>query len=187
MRCASTSVSVSERELVVAVANQLIFQRLVILDDAIVNEGDCRWRRNADVRFRRSTLPCVAQRVWLIPKVPEGGFSAMNSVRGRRCVRRICVFRPYAVDDRDAGRVVAAIFQAPQTIQKDGCSFRSPDISDDSAHDSVERGIKGACATRRGGMERRLCQGPNRPEKALAQRLRLRAKRLPTAAPCWVN
>ena len=39
-----------------------------------------------------------------------------------------------AIDDRDPGGIVAAIFQPAQTIEQDGSCFRSTDVSDDATH-----------------------------------------------------
>jgi hypothetical protein len=39
-----------------------------------------------------------------------------------------------AVDDRDPGGVIAAIFKPAQTIEKDGRSFRSTDVTDNATH-----------------------------------------------------
>ena len=39
-----------------------------------------------------------------------------------------------AIDDGDAGRIVAAIFKTAKSIKQNGRSFRTPDVPDDSTH-----------------------------------------------------
>ena len=41
-----------------------------------------------------------------------------------------------AVDDRDAGRVVAAVFEPPQPLDQDGNDLLGADVADDAAHES---------------------------------------------------
>ena len=39
-----------------------------------------------------------------------------------------------AVHDRDAGRIVAAVFEATKTIEQNGCRFRASDVTNYSTH-----------------------------------------------------
>src|SRR5437588_7426193 len=114
-------------EIAIAVTDQLIFQRLVILDHAIVHEREFSrgvevWMRvlvsrlsmsrpagvadaiSAGRRFRRYELAELGD--------ASGAFPGLNAI---------------AVYDRDAGGIVAAIFQPAQTIEENGGRFRTPD------------------------------------------------------------
>ena len=83
----------------------------------------------------------MAQRVWPMPKTPSTGFSWMASSRLRSLplARRMCELVVVAVN-RQAGRVVAAIFQPFQTLQNDRNGPMRPDVAHDSAHRYHYRG-----------------------------------------------
>ena len=144
-------------EIVIAVPNQLIFQRLVILDHAVVDE--CQFsasRRNGDAHFDRLAFPCVAQRVWLMPNVPVGGFSRHEFPERGDAPGALARFDVIAINDRDAGGIVAAIFEAAQTIEKDGRCLRPADVTDNATHvgESVTLRASGATVS----IARRFCE-----------------------------
>src|ERR1700738_2513761 len=51
--------------------------------------------------------------------------------------RALAGFDMIAVDDGDAGRIVAAIFQTAQPLEQNGARFRAPDVTNDPEH--IER------------------------------------------------
>ena len=81
--------------------------------------------------------PCVAQRVWPMPYSPSSGLTARTSSRRASlpALRRSSM-RAVA-DDRDAGRVVAAVLEPPQPLDEDGEDLLAADVADDAAHMSV--------------------------------------------------
>ena len=64
-----TSVSVCGGEHV-ALCLEPVAQRLEVLDDAVVDDGDLAAARCADARWLGVGAPCVAQRVCEMPTVP---------------------------------------------------------------------------------------------------------------------
>jgi hypothetical protein len=69
-------------------------------------------------------------------------------------------FDMIAIDDRDPGRIIAAVLETAQSIKQDGRGFRFSDVSDNATHDL------GASVTLTG--VRRKEGGPQRPAPALA-------------------
>ncbi len=117
-----------------AFPEQIFTQRLVVLDHAVVHEGELpalvemRMRilvgRLAMRRPARVTDAVMPRRRLLRHELAEirdtaGAFARLD---------------PFAVDDRDAGGIVAAIFQPAQTVQQDGPRFRAPDVANNAAH-----------------------------------------------------
>ena len=120
---------------VVAQARQLLAQLFVILDDAVVDDGepiarDMRMRialagnsvcrpasvRNPDLAGGRSLLERVVEHLHLA-----------NGAQARQMAR--------AVQHRDAGRIVAAILEPPQALHQNGDDIAFGDRSDNSTHD----------------------------------------------------
>ena len=123
------------RKFIIAVAHELIFQRLVILDDAVVDERQF----SARVEMRMSVLvgrfpvrgpagvtDAVGSGRWLLGhelaerRDPAGAFARLDAI---------------AIHDGDARGIVTAIFQTAQPIEQDGSRLRTPDVTDDAAHD----------------------------------------------------
>ncbi len=118
----------------IAQPREILTQLLVILDDAVVDDRDAVAR---DVRVRialvRHAMGCPAR----------VGDAEMT---GGRCGgQRLGELRDLAdgtqprdrgaaIQHRDAGRVVAAIFEALQALDQDRDDVTSGDRSDDSAH-----------------------------------------------------
>ena len=126
--------SVSEAKLRVAVADELVFERLVIFDYAVVDEGEAARRVEMRVRVLIGRFPV---------RGPAGVADAEGA--GRRPLRHefselgnsagaFARLNLVAVHDRDAGGVVAAIFQTPQTIQEDRGRLGAPDVTDYATH-----------------------------------------------------
>ncbi len=127
-------------EIVVAVLDELIFQRLVIFDHAIVHERDLA----AGVEMR--------MRILIVDLAVRGPTSVADSEltrraglpseagRGRRYDRRIsasAICSPLIM--AMPGGIVAAVFEATQTIEEDGSRFRTAYVTDNSAHGSGRR------------------------------------------------
>src|SRR2546423_459231 len=129
------------REIPIAVADELIFERLIILDDAVVNQSQPA--RRVEVRMRVSVGWFAVRGPARVADTegpsrrpfrhelaelrnPAGAFARLDFI---------------AVDYRNAGRVVAAIFQAPQPIEKDGRGLGTTDVTDNATH-KEDRDIK---------------------------------------------
>ncbi len=69
---------------------QFLAQLLVVLDDAVVHDGERHHARYADARCARDGTPCVAQRVCAMPVAPASGVpsSASCSIFTLPTVRR---------------------------------------------------------------------------------------------------
>ena len=61
-----------------------------------------------------------------MPEVPDGGFALISFARFGNASQRTCESRVLPFDNRHAGGVVAAIFEATQAFEKDGSRFRFP-------------------------------------------------------------
>ena len=89
--------------------------------------------------------PCVAQRVWPMPKVPamgsldEDGFEVAKLPR---CSAEVhCAVG--RAGDGDAGRVITAVLEAAQAFDDDGHGGIGANVSDDSTHGtSVASGVR---------------------------------------------
>jgi hypothetical protein len=121
----------------VALGGEFALQVEIVLDNAVVDDDDAAGAVAMGWAFSSVGRPCVAQRVWPMPKVPSSGCSRSTSSRlaslpGAR--------RTSSVERRtahgDARRVVAAVFQAPQPLDDDRNYLLGTDITDDSAHAS---------------------------------------------------
>src|SRR5437764_2567941 len=142
-------------EIAITVPDQLIFQRLVIFNHAVVHErelsrgvevrmrvlvGRLSMSRPAGVadaistgeRFRRHELAELGD--------ASGAFPGLNAI---------------AVYDRDAGGIVAAIFKAAQTIEENGSGLRTSDVSNYATHEGESVTLRdGRCNQRRRHPER---------------------------------
>ncbi len=142
-------------EISVAVANELIFERLVILNHAVMHEGQPAGRIEMGMRVLVGRF-AVRGPAGVADAVGAGGrpFGHQFPQLGdpARAFPRLDLV---TVDDRDAGGVVAAIFQAAQTIQKNGRCLRTSDVTDNPAHEGSvtlsggrRNRCRGACAKR---------------------------------------
>jgi hypothetical protein len=107
----------------------------VILDDAVVNDRDAVAR---DVRMRVALGRHAVRR-------PAGMCNAQVAL-DRRLLERVLQHPDFAdraqpaqfaaaVQDREAGGIVTAVFQAPQPLDQDGNDVSVSDRADDSAHE----------------------------------------------------
>jgi hypothetical protein len=122
------------RELV-AELGELVAQLLVILDDAVVHDRDAVARDvRMGVALGRYAVRCPA-------RVRDAQMTV-----DRRFVQRVlehpdlahgaqATHLAAAIQDGDAGRVVAAVFQAAQALDQDGNDVSISDRADDSAHE----------------------------------------------------
>src|SRR6266446_2061978 len=121
-------------ELVAAFALQLFAQRRIIFDHAVVHQRDfsalVKMRMRIFVgHFAMSSPACVADAV-----LPRGRFLGHQFGKVRDPSGAFPRFDLLPVYDGNAGGIVTAIFEPPQTIQKYGRRFCATDISDNSAH-----------------------------------------------------
>ena len=120
--------------------DQLGAQRLVILDDAVVHYRDAV---AGNVRVR------IAGRRFAVRRPARMGNAGVSSdgMADERIRKRLDLAdraHPLelarAVDDREAGRIVAAILESAQALEQNGHDIALSDDSDDSAHASLTRG-----------------------------------------------
>ena len=121
----------------VAFRDQLRPQRLVVLDDAVVDQRDPRRL----VRRRKMRMRVVRRRCAV--RGPAGvGDAGESRERGLLHLRvefgdardTACAFRPKRVINCHAARVVSAIFEALQSFDEDWDDVSRTDRGDDSAH-----------------------------------------------------
>ena len=116
----------------VVVAFQFRLEVLVVLDDAVMDDGDLAGRMGMGVGFGRTAMGR-----------PAGVADADGS--GKRLLLDAAVqvdqlaFRPAAIDPaidqrRHAGTVVSAILQPPQTLDQKGSDLVLADDTDNTAH-----------------------------------------------------
>ena len=119
----------------VALGDELVLERLVVLDDAVVNDGDAVAR---EVRVRVG-LGHAAVRG---PARVRDAEPARERLRLRACVSS-CATLPtvrrkpslrFALHDGEAGRVVAAVLEPLQALDEHGDDVALCDGADDAAH-----------------------------------------------------
>ena len=114
---------------------QLALQLDVILHDAVVDDDDLPGAVAMRVRvfFGRTAVrgPArVADAVRSVDRgLPDDFFEIVQLSRGAADLHLAV-----AADHGDAGRIVAAIFQAAEAVENQGNDFFRPDIADNSAH-----------------------------------------------------
>ena len=121
-------------EVVRALPQKRLLDLLVILDHAVVDEREFA----ALVEMRMGIL--IGR---LAVRRPAGVADAVSARRGRfghqlgkpgDAAGTFPRLDMVAIDDRDAGRIVATVFEPTQPIEQDGRGFRSSDVSDDATH-----------------------------------------------------
>ena len=80
------------------------------------------------------TPPWVAQRVWLIPVVPVSRCCAASLARIVHPADLLDHLERVVVLDREAGGIIAAVFEAFQALEQDGGRLLFADITDDATH-----------------------------------------------------
>ena len=155
-----TSVSVSE-ENGVAVTLEVGAQLLVVLDDAVVDDGEPVTR---DMRMR---VALARHAVRGPAGVGDADLAGGGGVFERIIQHAHLADRAQpgevlrAVQHRDAGGIVAAVLEPPQTLHQDRYDVALGDRSDDSAHGSLPS-VRGPFP--QGPGDRQVCL--NRAEKA---------------------
>ena len=117
----------------VPAAAELGAQLFVVLDDAVEDDGDVA----AAVGMRVGVLfaglavsgPArVAKTHTGVRRADGGGDERVQVADGTHHTEAVFF------DQGDAGRVVAAILEAPEAVKDDGLAGPAPDVADDSAH-----------------------------------------------------
>src|SRR5437660_4790809 len=144
-------------EIAIAVTDQLIFQRLVILDHTVVHEREFSrgvevWMRVLVGRLSMSRPACVADAIGAGGRLRRHELAELGNAPS--AFPRLDAI---AVYDRDARGIVAAIFQPAQTIEEDGGRFRTSDVSDNATHE-------GESVASRDGRRNQRCRHPERSE-----------------------
>ena len=123
----------------VALGGEFALQIEVVLDDAVVDDDDAA----GAVAMRMGVLFSGAA-----VGGPAGVADAEGAVEGMFAQDFFQVVQlaggaahleksAVGAADGDAGRVVAAVFEAPQPLDDDGNDLLSADVADDSAHESI--------------------------------------------------
>src|SRR5947209_699812 len=121
-------------EIRVAVLDELFLQRLIILDHAVVYQGDFAGSVKMGMGVLVVNFP-VRSPTRVTDPVGTGGRLLTDQFRQRRdSSSTFARFNVIAIDDGNPGRVVTAIFESPQPIEQDGSSLGLANITDDSAH-----------------------------------------------------
>src|SRR6476661_4779621 len=152
-------------ELVTAFALQLFAQRRIIFDHAVVHQRDfsalVKMRMRIFVgHFSMSSPARVADAV-----LPAGRFLGHETGQVRDPSGALTRFDLLPVYDGNAGGVVAAIFEPPQTVQEYGRRFCAADISDYSTH-NFRRGIIAYFSPLRWSVIPSACEGSRLREMA---------------------
>src|SRR3954447_7512474 len=119
---------------IVTVLNELLLERVVVFDDAVMNE-----RNLAGGVVVRVRVLVIDLAVGGPPRVTDSEATARRFLRHQLgqvanssgALPRLNIF---AVDDSDSGGIVSAIFKAAEAVQEDGSRFRTTDVTDNSAH-----------------------------------------------------
>ena len=114
---------------------QFLFEPVVILDDAVVDDrnpaGLVEVRMGIDVGRRAVSGPARVANA----EIPATGSDFSRRARPSSILPILLADEQFAtVQDSDAGAVVAAIFQPPQTLEEDGRDRFLTDVSNDAAH-----------------------------------------------------
>src|SRR5579862_6567049 len=118
-----------------------------ILDDAVVHDGDAVGRVRMRVALGRAAMRCPAG---MANADIAGERLKFEAARERAELAFGAAARKRAVIERsDAGRIVAAVFQALERIDQMAGDGLSPDDSDDPAHAPELAPVLGACFNRR--------------------------------------
>ena len=119
----------------VPLRDQHLPQRRVVLDDAVVHDRDVAGAVGVRVRVAaRSGAPCVAQRVCAMPVVACCPSRLSCASSAAILPAAFWIDQPAVGDQRDAGRVVAAVLQPLEPVQQDGERLPRPDVPHDPAH-----------------------------------------------------
>ena len=156
MRCAMTSVSVSELNSYPSRSSSARssswFSMMPLWTIAMPSREMC------GCALRSLGTPCVAQRVWAIPRLPFAGSasSASSSLRTLPTVR-MRLMRTGAVQDGDACGVVTPILEPAKPVDQ----YRDDVMVGDGAYDSTHERIL-ACRL----LSRVRSRGPGGPSRA---------------------
>jgi len=120
----------------VAIGAQLLAQRLVVLDDAVVDHGDSRVRKLwMGVGLAGSSMGGPAR--VRDPDLPVVRFTQRLG-QARDLADRALTQQPAAcVDQRQSGRIVAAVLQSPQTVDQDCRDVALGNGGYNSAHEQL--------------------------------------------------
>src|SRR5580765_1201872 len=121
-------------ELVTAFALHLFAQRRIIFDHAVVHKRDFSALVEVRMRVFVGHFPMGSPARVADAVLPRGRFLGHQFGKVRDPSGAFARLHLLAVYNGNAGGVVTAIFETPQTIQKNGRRFRAADISDNSTH-----------------------------------------------------
>src|SRR6266403_790995 len=121
-------------ELVTAFALQLFAQRRIIFDHTVVHERDFSALVKVRMRVFVGHLPMGSPARVADAVLPRGRFLGHQFGKVRDPSGAFARLDLLPVYDRNPGRIVTAIFEPPQTVQKYGRRFCVTYISDNSTH-----------------------------------------------------
>ena len=122
-----------------------VAQRFVVLDDAVVDDGDFAvgdMRMRVGRRGRAVRRPARVRDAGVGVTAPaQSACAARSATRAVLTSRSRCGTRGIVADDREAGRVVAAVFEPPDAVDQDRDDVARGRRADDAAHDVILSGI----------------------------------------------
>ena len=114
-----------------------LLQIEVVLDDAVVDDDDLAGAVAVRVRVLLGR-PAVRRPARVADAVVAGErVGADDLLEVRQLAGAAAQVDRAVADDRDAGRVVAAVLEPPQPVDEDGHDVLRSDVADDSAHDGL--------------------------------------------------
>ncbi|MEY2601709.1 MAG: hypothetical protein QOJ36_1028, partial [Verrucomicrobiota bacterium] len=118
----------------VAVLDELLFERLIIFNYAVVDESD--FASGVEVRMGVLIVDFSVRRPTSVTDSVGSGGRFLGNEFGQRsdATGAFAGLDVIAIDDGDAGRVVASILEATKPIEQNGRSLRASDVTDDSTH-----------------------------------------------------
>ena len=122
-------------EMMFTFLEQGILDLCIIFNHSIVDEGELAAFVEMRVRILIGWL-AVSSPTRVTDSIAASGRVIRHQFgKPRDAPRALASLDVIAIDDRDASGVVTAILKPAQAIEQDGSGFRSPDVSDDAAHD----------------------------------------------------
>ena len=116
----------------VALGGELGLELAIVLDDAVVHDRDLAVM--CGCALRSVGRPCVAQRVWPMPAWPGERLGEQPVFEVAELALGAAALEMAVLDGRDAGRVIAAIFEPAQRVDEIGRDRLLPDNANDAAH-----------------------------------------------------
>ena len=125
--------------MVLAFPQERVLDLLVVFDHPIVDEGELAALVEMRMRVLIGRL-AVRRPARVTNAVGTGGGGLGNQFRqASDAAGTFARFNVIAIDNRDSGGIVAAVFEPAQTIEQNGRGLRFSDVSDNATHGLLNR------------------------------------------------